>query len=86
MSYERLQVKDHVDKWTVDKLRHVEDGIIANEMELEKKQPIGDYALKEEIPDISNFTTHEEVQKLIEEGTLNMIALSKEEILNICKN
>lgn len=31
MSYERLQVTDHVDKWDVAKLKHVEDGIVANE-------------------------------------------------------
>lgn len=34
MSYERLKVKDHVDTWDVEKLAHVEDGIIANETEI----------------------------------------------------
>lgn len=53
-------------------------------------QPKGDYALKNEIPDVSNFATHEEVQDLIDaiempEGTSGMIALTEEEILNICK-
>ena len=31
MSYERLQVTNHVDTWDAEKLAHVEDGIIANE-------------------------------------------------------
>ena len=82
MSYERLQVTDHVDKWTVDKLRHVEDGIIANESGLEEiANNLNYYALKSEIPNIDNFTTKEEVQSIMN----NMIALSKNEILEICK-
>lgn len=53
-------------------------------------QPKGDYALKKDIPDVSNFATHTEVQELIDaiempEGTSGMIALTEEEILNICK-
>lgn len=31
MSYERLNIQDHVDKWDVEKVKHLEDGIIANE-------------------------------------------------------
>lgn len=34
MSYERLRVTDHVDKWDAAKLSHVEDGIIANATEI----------------------------------------------------
>lgn len=49
MSYERLQVTDHVDKWNVAKLRHVEDGILANEAEIKNKQPLGNYADKTEV-------------------------------------
>ena len=120
MSYERLKVADHVDKWDVAKLKHLEDGIIANEAELAKKaaksdipdvsklqpkgdyalkneipdvsdlQPKGDYALKKDIPDVGEFATRTEVQDLIDaiempEGTSGMIALTEEEILNICK-
>lgn len=75
MGYERLKVVDHVDKWTVDKLRHVEDGIIANEEELKNKQPKGDYA------------TNTYVQELVSEvkAEKNMVALTKEEVLAICK-
>jgi hypothetical protein len=29
MSYERLNITDFVDKWDVEKVRHLEDGIIA---------------------------------------------------------
>ena len=32
MSYERLQITDHVDKWDVAKVQHLEDAIIANEI------------------------------------------------------
>lgn len=132
--YERLQVTDHVDRWTVDKLRHVESGIIANEQAIENVasnfenfqtkgdyalkaeipdvsnfQVKGNYALKEEIPDVSNFqvkgeyvlktempdvsqfATHEEVQEMLNELEIpegsgnNVIALTEDEIINICK-
>lgn len=74
MGYERLQVVDHVDKWTVAKLRHVEDGIIANEEELKTKQPKGDYATN---------TYVKELEKRVEES--EMIALTRQEVLDICK-
>ena len=53
-------------------------------------QPKGDYALKKDIPDVSDFATRNEVHELIDaiempEGTSGMIALTEEEILNICK-
>lgn len=77
MGYERLKVTDHVDKWTASKLRHVEDGIIANENELKNKQPKGNYA------------TETYVKTLIEELKLSekegIIALTIQEILDICK-
>lgn len=70
MSYERLKVKDHVDTWDVEKLAHVEDGIIANETEIQKiSDDLKNYALKEELP----------------QTQLDMVALTKEEILVICQ-
>jgi hypothetical protein len=30
MSYERLELTDLVDKWDVAKVKHLEDGIVAN--------------------------------------------------------
>lgn len=70
MSYERLKVKDHVDTWDVEKLAHVEDGIIANETEIQKiSEDLKNYALKEELP----------------QTQLDMVALTKEEILVICQ-
>lgn len=74
MGYERLQVVDHVDKWTVAKLRHVEDGIIANEEELKTKQPKGDYA--------TNTYVNELASKIEANG---MIALTEQEVRDICK-
>lgn len=101
MAYSKLNLKNG-QKLTATHLAHIESGIAANEAELTKKaaksdipdvsnlQPKGDYALKNEIPDVSDFATHEEVQDLIDaieipEGTSGMIALTEEEILNICK-
>jgi nitrogen fixation/metabolism regulation signal transduction histidine kinase len=70
MSYERLKVKDHVDKWDAEKLAHVEDGIIANEAEIVRIfDDLKNYALKEDLP----------------QDLLNMIALTQEEILVICQ-
>jgi hypothetical protein len=70
MSYERLNVKDHVDKWDAEKLAHVEDGIIANEAEIVRIfDDLKNYALKEDLP----------------QDLLNMIALTQEEILVICQ-
>lgn len=31
MSYERLNIQNHVDKWDIEKVKHLEDGIVANE-------------------------------------------------------
>lgn len=74
MGYERLKVVDHVDKWDAAKLRHVEDGIIANEKEIQNKQPKGDYA------------TNEYVLTLLEKIEANRTkALTKEEVLELCK-
>jgi hypothetical protein len=51
MSYERLKVKDYVDKWDAEKLAHVEDGIIANEAEIVRIfDDLKNYALKEDLP------------------------------------
>lgn len=91
MSYELLKVTDHVDKWNVEKLRHVENGIVTNETNIEKLFiDLQEYALKNEIPNVEDFTTYAEVQSLINEmlipeNVLNMIALSQNEILEICK-
>ena len=61
----------------------------AKTKDLSNYQPKGDYALKSEIPNVDNFTTHEQVQELIEAIEFpeagDMIALTEEEILNICK-
>lgn len=74
MGYERLDVTDHVHKWTVAKLRHVEDGILANEEELKNKQPKGDYA--------TNTYVNELVGKI---EAKEMIALTEQEVRDICK-
>jgi hypothetical protein len=31
MSYKRLNIQNGIDKWDVEKVRHLEDGIITNE-------------------------------------------------------
>lgn len=36
MSYERLELTDFVDKWDVAKVKHLEDGIVANEEAIER--------------------------------------------------
>ena len=74
MGYERLKVTDHVDKWDAAKLRHVEDGIIANEEEIKTKQPIGDYATNTYVKELADKVKDNE-----------MIALTKWEVLDICK-
>lgn len=51
MSYKRLNLTNYKDIWDVDKVRHIEDGIIANEINLKDGEPIG--ALYQEIQ--SNF-------------------------------
>lgn len=76
MGYERLKVTDHIDKWTVAKLRHVEDGIIANEKELANKQPKGEYVTE---------TYVKELLEELKESEKDMIALTEQEILDICK-
>ena len=38
MNYEYLNIQDHVDKWDVEKIRHLEDGIIANEIQADWNQ------------------------------------------------
>lgn len=105
MAYKKLNLKNNVDKWRAEHVAHIEEGIVANEAELANKQPKGDYALKSDvpdvsnlakktdIPDVSNFTTRDEVKDLIDAiehpendgANANMIALTTEEILNICK-
>jgi hypothetical protein len=51
-------------------LAHVEDGIITNETEIKKiSEDLKNYALKEELP----------------QTQLDMVALTKEEILVICQ-
>lgn len=74
--YKRLNLKNG-QKWTENHVSHLEDGIVANENELMKK------VSKEDLPDVSNFTTQDEVQQMLE--TVKVIALTTEEILNICK-
>lgn len=75
----------------VSNLQPKGDYALKNEIpDVSDLQPKGDYALKKDIPDVSNFATHEEVQDLIDAiempgGTSGMIALTEEEILNICK-
>jgi hypothetical protein len=36
MSYERLELTDFVDKWDAAKVKHLEDGIVANEEAIER--------------------------------------------------
>lgn len=101
MSYNKLNLKNG-QKWTQEHIAHLENGIVSVENEIAIKankadipdisnlQPKGDYALKNEIPNVSKFATHDEVQELIgaiemPEGSSGMIALTEEEILNICK-
>lgn len=76
MKYKRLNLKNG-QKWAEQHIAHLEDGIIANENELMTK------VSKEDLPDVSNFTTQDEVQQML--ATIKVIALTTEEILNICK-
>lgn len=59
MSYERLQVTDHVDKWDAAKLKHVEDGIVSNEEAIDSF--------------LDEFTNDNALTLLIETGLVNPI-------------
>ena len=81
MSYSKLNLKNGQ---TLDQthLAHIEDGIVATEVELAKKaaksdipdvsglQPKGDYALKKDIPSVADFVTEEFVLNKIAEAEL----------------
>ena len=47
MSYQKLNLVDKQDNWTAAHVAHLEEGILANEKELENKQPKGNYATEE---------------------------------------
>lgn len=81
MSYSKLNLKNG-QKLDQTHLAHIEDGIAATEAELVKKaaksdipdvsglQPKGDYALKKDIPSVSDFATKEFVVNKIAEAEL----------------
>ena len=66
MSYTKLNLVNGVDKWTAEHVDHLEQGILANEKELESKQPKGEY-----------LTEHQKIktingQSLVGEGNLEI--------------
>lgn len=101
MSYNRLNLKNgqkwtqdhiaHLENGIVANENELAKKALKTDIpDISNLQPKGDYALRKDIPDVSNFTTHKEVQDLINaiempEGASGMIALTEEEILNICK-
>ena len=93
MAYIKLNLENG-QKLNATHLAHIESGIAMNEAELAKKaaksdipdisnlQPKGDYVLRNEIPDI----TLQELQNILNVIDYDLITLTEEEILNICKN
>ena len=59
MAYERLNLKDG-EKFSAEHVTHIEDGIVQNALDLEGKQPVGDYLTPDStIPS----------EKIVEDGT-----------------
>ncbi len=77
MSYERLQVTDHIDKWTTDKLKHVEDGIIANEEAIKALGNGGKADWNQNDPTASGYI---ENRPFYEEGAEEVLILEETEI------
>ena len=75
MAYIKLNLENG-QKLNATHLAHIESGIAMNEAELAKK------AAKSDIPDI----TLQELQNILNVIDYDLITLTEEEILNICKN
>lgn len=75
MSYERLQITDHVDKWDVAKVQHLEDAIIANEIAINNAADWNqnDASASDYIKNKPFYETKSNIQKICteKEGTVN---------------
>ena len=75
MNYERLQITDHVDKWDVAKVQHLEDAIIANEIAINNAADWNqnDASASDYIKNKPFYETKSNIQKICteKEGTVN---------------